>query len=112
MMVWKMSFLFQGARILRFHVNLPGCKWRKLQTCWRGEISQKVRCKQVVYREMQRRKKYMRMCNVFGRLIFVDGIKMDEIPSLFSNCGIRDWLVWLVLVDEQMSKRWALFPTK
>ena len=24
-MVWKMIFLFQGARILRFHVNLPGC---------------------------------------------------------------------------------------
>ena len=26
MMVWKMIVLFQGARILRFHVNLPGCK--------------------------------------------------------------------------------------
>ena len=25
MMVWKMIFLFQGC-ILRFHVNLPGCK--------------------------------------------------------------------------------------
>ena len=39
-------------------VNLSGCKWRKLQTCWRGRISQKVRYKQVAYREMQRRKKY------------------------------------------------------
>ena len=25
MMVWKVIFLFQGARILRFHVNLAGC---------------------------------------------------------------------------------------
>ena len=23
--IWKMIFLFQGARIVRFHVNLPGC---------------------------------------------------------------------------------------
>ena len=75
-----------------------------------GEISQKIRYKQVAYREMQRRKKYMRICFFFGRLIFVDGMKMDEIPFLFSNCGIRDWLVWLVLVDEQMSKRLAPFP--
>ena len=28
MMVWKMIFLFQGARIFRFYVNLRGC------TCW------------------------------------------------------------------------------
>ena len=26
MMLWKMIFLLQGC-ILRFHVNLPGCKW-------------------------------------------------------------------------------------
>ncbi len=26
MMAGKMMFLFQGARILRFHVKLPGCK--------------------------------------------------------------------------------------
>ena len=25
MMVWKMMFLLQGARILSFHLNLPGC---------------------------------------------------------------------------------------
>ena len=24
----QMIFLFQGARILRFHVNLPRCKWK------------------------------------------------------------------------------------
>ena len=29
MMVWKMIFLFQGG-ILRFHVNLPGCKLSKI----------------------------------------------------------------------------------
>ena len=31
----------------------------------------------------------MRMCNLVGRLIFVEGMNMDEIPSLFSNCGFR-----------------------
>ena len=41
MMVWKMIFLFQGARILRLYVNLLGCKWDDppLWPSFCGEIS-------------------------------------------------------------------------